>query len=301
MPSIFEVLSKAKKSTKGEGYGWIVTSQNEESNGATVLNGHNGMRPPVSASFAPMESQPESWIERVENILFGWRLQRYKNYPILALEQESQAAEQYKILREKLKRLKSESQRQCVCVMSPVKGDGKTMVAVNLAVAIAMFSDQQVLLIDADLRGPQTHHYFNIKSSPGLSDYLSSSSADEDVTSFIRDTFLPNLRILPAGNPTEFSCELLCKPKMRNVLAEIRSKFHDHQIIIDTSPLFTTPDPLVLARLVDGIIMVARAGKTPHECLLESVQNLGSEKIIGMVLNDVELTIGSKYYAYYKK
>jgi protein-tyrosine kinase len=306
MSRVFESLAKAKRAENGASekvpeLEWAFGDQNGRSDGTGVPIGMNGDSTPVATRYGQLDSGSKPWTERLEEFLFGWNLKRYKSYPIVALEKESLAGEQYKILREKLKRRCAESRAHCFCVMSPVKGDGKTLVAVNLAVATALSSEQQVLLIDADLRGPQVHHYFNIKSTPGLAEYLSSGSSNEVLTGYLHETFLPNLKILPAGKPTDFSSELLCAPKMQNLMGEIRSKFQDYQIIFDTPPLLTTHDPLVLAEQVDGIIVVARAGKTPHECLLESLQSLGSDKVIGMVLNDCELTASSKYYYYYRR
>jgi capsular exopolysaccharide synthesis family protein len=263
---------------------------------------HAGLNGKAAAAVpARDDPNPRSWSERLEKFLFGWGLTGYKPYPIAAFEKDSRESEQYKILREKLKRLAHERKAHCFCVTSPVKGDGKSLVAVNLAVSIALTLEQRVLLIDGDLRAPQVHHYFNVHSIPGLTEYLSNNSARETLAGYLHDTFLPNLQILPAGSPTEFSSELLCSAKMRSLMAELRSTYRDYQIIFDTSPILTTPDPLVLARQVDGTLMVARVGKTPHECLLESYQHLDPGKVIGLVLNDCEPTAGGKYYYRYGK
>ena len=269
--------------------------------GPVSLNETNGSSTLGSVTAHQNGATLISWRERLEEFLFGWDLKRYKSYPIVALEKNSLAAEQYGILREKIKRRCAETKAHCLSVMSPVKGDGKTLVAVNLAVAIALSSREQVVLIDGDIRDPQIHRYFNIKSRPGLTDYLSSHSSEEVLSSYFQDTFLPNLKILAAGNPTDLSSELFSSPRMKNLIAEIRSGFKDHQIIIDTSPLLTTSDPLVLAEQVDGVILVARAGRTPHECVLEAIDSLGSNRVVGLILNDVELTAGNKYHYYYRR
>ena len=237
----------------------------------------------------------KKWRDRVQELLLGWHVGRYKSYPIVALEKDSQAAEQYKILREQVKGLRNETGARSFSVTSPVKREGKTMVAVNLAVAMALEYEEQVLLIDGDLRSPDIHCYFDIKPTPGLTDYLSSNSR-ENLMEFVQDTWLPGLRILPAGRPSDLSSELLARLKMRNLIEEIRSKFPGHQIIVDAPPLLSTPDPLVLAREVEGIIMVIRADKTPREYLVKAIQSLNSNKLMGIVLNGVEMEMASKYY-----
>ena len=164
----------------------------------------------------------------------------------MALDKDSAASEQYKILREQIKRLRVEAGIQSFTVTSPVKRDGKTTVAVNLAAVLALDYEQEVLLIDGDLRAPGVHRYFNAPQSPGLAEYLG-SSAKMNIRNFVQTTFLPGLRIIPSGKPSHLSSELLAKDRMQEVLDEARSEFPGHQIIIDSPPVLSTPDPMVIA------------------------------------------------------
>ena len=249
----------------------------------------------VSTPSAPSSSK--SWRERFEELFFGWDIARYENHPIVALERDSPAAEQYKILREQVKRLRTEAGIETFTVTSPVKKDGKTTVAVNLAAVLALDYDQKVLLIDGDLRSPGVHRYFNTTQSPGLADYLSSNSR-MSIKNFVHETFLPGLRILPSGKPSHFASELLAKERMKDVLEEVRADFPGYQIIIDSPPILSTPDPLVIAGLVDGVLVVVRAGKTPRDYLTKALQILNSSKVMGVVLNGAEMGMASKYYNY---
>jgi capsular exopolysaccharide synthesis family protein len=236
----------------------------------------------------------------LEELFFGWDLRRYSSYPIAALEKESPAAEQYKILREQLRRLRHEGGLRTVAVTSAVKRDGKTTVAVNLAVALALDSEAKVLLIDGDLRAPGVHRYFNLSATPGLADYLGSSSS-QDIKHLVTDTFLPGLRVLPAGKPSAAAAELLAKGRMQRAMDELRAAFPDYQIVIDSPPILPTPDPMVIARHVDGVLLVVRAGKTPRDYVAKSLQFIGAGKIIGLVLNGAELGLASRYYYYYSR
>lgn len=292
MSKVFEALEKASK-------------ENRE----VIVNYGNGSRLPVSGD-APATSVGQngkngsaapfgrSWRERAEELLFGRDLRNYESYPIVALEKGSPAGEQYKILREQVRRLRTETGMHCLSVTSPVKRDGKSTVAVNLSVAMALDYEEKVLLIDCDLRNPQVHHYFRIPRSPGLTDYLTANSKGA-ILNYVQETSLPGLQVITAGKSTGLSSELLATEKMRNVMDEIRLKFPQHQIVIDSPPVLSTSDPLVLARQVDGIIMVIRAGKTPRDCLSEAMEILKSNKIVGTVLNGAELGMTSKYYYYH--
>jgi protein-tyrosine kinase len=236
--------------------------------------------------------------KRIQQRIFGRGLEKINEFPLVFQDKNSSAGDQYKILREQIKKILTETGGSSLAIMSPVKGDGKSMVAANLAATIALDYDQETLLIDADLRSPSLHNYFCIKSSPGLSDYLCSESS-ANIMSYIHNTKLHGLRLLPAGIPTHLSSELLASDKMTGFLKEIPGKFPGHRVIIDTSPVLSTPDPLVLARQVDKIVMVVRAGTTPRECLLEAMKSLGSDRIKGVILNGAELGPSSRYYYYY--
>jgi capsular exopolysaccharide synthesis family protein len=306
MSRVFDALTKAgeqkrqqpiesaetKSSESVEEIGHYLGSATTKANG---INNGRVVELPYAARASDADSK--SWRERIEEWFFGWDLRRYNNYPIVALEKDSPAAEQYKILREQIKRLRSESGLRTFSITSPVKRDGKTTVAVNLAAVLALDYEEKVLLIDGDLRAPGVHRYFNVSASPGLADYLSSSSS-RGIKSYVQETFLSSLKILPAGKPSDLASELLAKEKMKHVLEEIWSEFPGHQIIIDCPPILSTPDPMVVARQVDGVLMVVRAGKTPRDFLMKSLQSLNSSKVMGIVLNGADLGMASKYYYY---
>jgi protein-tyrosine kinase len=314
MSRIYEALKKANEQKKehvaelesandaGEGVqdDKQVRTDNNGTSPQWWLGSRNGHQPEVAPSVSSLHPVPRSWRERLEELFFGWDLKRYQSYPIVVLERESAASEQYKILREQVKRLCSESGARCVSVTSPIKQDGKTTVAVNLAAALALEYEEQVLLIDGDLRSPQIHRYFGLQRAPGLSDYLRSST-ESDLSSFVRPTFLPGLKVLPAGESSDLSSELLARLRVRNLMEEIRSTFPGHQIIVDTPPVLSTPDSLILAREVDGVIMVIKAGKTRRDYLAKAVQSLNSSKLMGVVFNNASLGVSSKYYYYYSR
>jgi protein-tyrosine kinase len=232
---------------------------------------------------------------RIQELLVGGDLRSHKDHPLVALEKHSPAAEQYKILREHVRKISNGGKASVLVITSPLKGDGKTKVAANLAAAMALDYEERVLLIDADLRSPSIHPYFGIKATPGLSDYLVSNS-EKNLMCYVQGTFLPGLRILPAGKASVNSAELLATEKMKRLVKGIPLEFPGHRIIIDTSPVLSTPDPLVLSRQVDGTVMVVRAGKTPRDCVSKAIDSLGSNNFIGLILNGAELGIASKYY-----
>jgi protein-tyrosine kinase len=256
-----------------------------------VFNGKSGR----DATRTNEHLRVKSWRETLEEIFFGWDIRRYSNYPIVSLQEDSPAAEQYKMLREQLKVMRNEAGIRSVVITSPVKREGKTTIAVNLAAAMALEYEEKVLLIDADLRAPSIHHYFNLNVSHGLSEYLGSNS-NAGLKTLVSQTHLEGLQVLVAGKPTRFASELLAKDKMRQLMEEIHSELSGYTVIIDSPPVLSTPDPLVLSRHIDGIIVVVRANKTPKEYLTKAMGAFNSSKIVGVVVNGADFGLAPKYY-----
>jgi len=298
MSRVFDALTRAgEEKNEPKNPLWVPDSEGHSPENISLPSAVSTSLP--AHTFPELRSRQRSWRERLEELFFGWDLRHYKVHPLVALEKESTVAEQYKILREQVKRLRTQTGARSIAVTSPVKGDGKSSVVANLATATALDSEQQVLLIDADLRSPELHRYFGCSPSPGLADYLRSDSK-EDISNYIQNGFLPNLRIMPAGKREALSSELLARSKTGDLMEEIYSMFPGYQVIIDTPPILSTSDPLVLANTVDIIIMVVRAGKTPRKYLLEAVESLNSDKLKGIVLSGIDPGFSSKYHDYSK-
>ena len=280
----------------------VIQTEDGGADGVDSTNDHDfhafsGVQPGNGRLVRSYMQPKQRFKETIENLIFGRDLAKVEAYPLVALGQSTPAGEHYKILREQINKVCRETGCRSILVTSPVKGDGKTTVAANLAAAMALDYHQQVLLIDADLRSPSIHRYFGINATPGLAEYLN-SNASSDLVSYVQNTALPGLRILPGGAPSVASAELLVTDKMQILLKELPEIFPGHRIIVDTSPVISTSDPLVLSRLVEGIVMVVRAGKTPRACLSAAFKSLGSSKVMGIVLNGTELGVSSRYYRY---
>jgi len=236
--------------------------------------------------------------ERIEEFLLGWGLEKITSFPLLVLQPASPIAEQYKILREQIRRISKEAGAPMLAITSAAKGDGKTTVAANLAAATALDHERPILLIDADLRNPTIHKYFGVQPKPGLADYLMSNSS-KDVTNYIYKSSMAGLRILPGGSLTNRSSELLTMEKMSRLMKELPILFPGHLIVLDTSPVLSTSDSIAVAQLVDRIVFVVRAGATPRTCVSEAIKSLGSDKLISFILNGAELGSTSRYYYSY--
>ncbi len=183
-----------------------------------------------------------------------------------------------------------------IVVSSSNPREGKTMSVIYLGTTMAQ-SGKRVLLIDTDMRRPRLHASTGVPRNTGLSNLI---LGDHDYEEVIKTTDIPNLWVLPCGPTPPNPAELLMTKRFEAVLAELETRFD--LIILDSPPLQPVTDAVVLAREVDGVILVVRAGKTQREEIKRSAKQLRSVggSIIGVILNEFDASSrGGYYYNYY--
>ena len=183
-----------------------------------------------------------------------------------------------------------------IMVTSSTVGEGKSLTAVNLAVSLAQEFDHTVLLIDADLRRPTCHTYFGQQSGPGLSDCVMEKLPLKDA---LIATGIGRLSFLPAGRGVPNPGELFNSAVMRDFLLEVKNRYPDRYIIIDTAPVLPFAETRVLSRIVDGTILVVREGAVAIRDVKDSFQALEGTNMLGLVYNgSSKATAPNGYYAY---
>jgi len=220
-------------------------------------------------------------------------------YIISITQPDSPIAEEYRKLKSMVIRDTKTDFLNTVMLSSAIEGEGKTLTAINLAVSMAHELDHTVLLIDADLRRPSVHEYFGMKPEFGLSDYL---ARDIDVTEILIKTGIGNLVIIPAGSRYKNPVELLSSGKMKSLLEELKHRYMDRYVIIDTPPLLPFAESITIASYVDGIIFVIKEGHAQLKAIKEALNLVKNTNILGVVFNsvsDVNLD-GHYYYRYHR-
>lgn len=209
----------------------------------------------------------------------------------------SPASEEYRKLKEQLVKLtNSKGFQNTILVTSSTVGEGKSVTSVNLAVSLAMEFDHTVLLIDADIRRPTCHTYFNCGVAPGLAECLLDGIELKDA---LVSTGIGRLSFLPAGRPVDNPVEVLNSSLMRDFLAEIKHRYPDRYIIIDTAPVLPFAEARVLSRFVDGTLLVVRERSVSVSDVQETLQALNGSNILGIVYNGAAKTSShGSYYAY---
>ncbi len=182
-------------------------------------------------------------------------------------------------------------------VTSSLPGEGKTTVACNLAIVMASLGEK-VLLIDADLRRPSVHKTLNVAKAPGISSYL---IRQIEVSEIIVDTQIKNLSVIPSGIMPPNPSELLSHPQMKTLLDYARKNYD--RVIVDTPPIASVTDPIIVSRQAHAVLFIIRCGSTPRDAVAKSIQQLKQVKtnIMGAVLNGVDFSKDSYYYQYYYK
>ena len=187
---------------------------------------------------------------------------------------------------ESLRRLKTsllnraEGPPQVIVVASPGSGEGRSFVALNLALAFAAEDRRDVLLIDADLRRPSIGKWVSPAPTLGLSEIV---EARIGLDHAVLDLDNSTLRILPAGAPPREPADLLASNRTKALICSLRDRFHT--IIIDTPPIVPFVDADVIGALSDGFLLLARAGVTEKPVFLQAMSRVTSKPILGRVLN----------------
>lgn len=200
--------------------------------------------------------------------------------------------EQYRKLAAVLHHEQADSGLKVLMVASPLPGDGKTLTAVNLALTLSESYHRRVLLVDGDLRSPSIHRLFGVENVSGLDEGL----RDDRERKLTLVEVSPQLTLLPAGRPDSDPMSVLTSTRMRMVLDEAREKFD--WVIVDTPPLGLLPDAHLLARMVDGTVLVVAAGCTSYQSAARAAELLGRNRILGVVLNRVNEKVFAREHAH---
>lgn len=183
-----------------------------------------------------------------------------------------------------------------IMVTSSNPNEGKTYIAINLALSIALEQDKTVLLVDADVLRPSLHRELEFESKKGLLEYLLAEVPS--IPDIIYSTNIDNLKLIPAGKPHHLTNELLASERMEKLAKELASRYPDRIVIFDCPPILGVTETPVLSDLVGQAVVVVEESKTKTDDVKRAVSQLNEDMAIGLVMNK---TIRSKkdVYGYY--
>jgi protein-tyrosine kinase len=246
------------------------------------VNGHKWfVRAPVPSDRETVEHENLHFAEAVEQKL------------VIDPRSRAAAVEQYRRLAAALHHSQKQFGTKVVMVASAVNAEGKSLSICNVALTLSESYRRRVLLVDGDLRHPGLHEIFQLPVTSGLGEALRADVARPlplfDVT--------PNLVVLPAGRPDPDPLGGLASERMSQIFDEASADFD--WVMVDTPPASLVPDAKHLAAFADAIVLVVRAGRSPCVLVQQTIEALGPEKVVGVLLNGAEAASTRQQNGYY--
>lgn len=249
---------------------------------------------PALAAIPVMESIPKRKL-----LLVGASQEdvddRAKSELLIYADSRSSLAEAYRQLRTSILLSTAGHSPKSLLVTSSLPSEGKTTTATNTAISLAQ-TGARVLIIDADMRRPRVHAVFNVPNIEGLSSVLSSELSESEVLRVINRDEKTGVGVMTSGPIPPNPAELIGSFQMSKLLALLEKHF-DH-IVVDSPPITSFTDGVLIASIVDGVILVVNAGSTSRQVVRKArqfVEDIGA-KIFGVVLNNVNLGAQDSYY-----
>jgi len=250
-----------------------------------------------SAVAAPSLDRPEAPPEPVSSSRFldvasGEGLGSNWKQWLVSSDVDPTIVEQFRRLAAALLHGQRDGRLKVIMVTSAVPGEGKTLTTLNIALVLAESYRRRVLLIDADLRRPRLSEAANLTVTEGLGDVLKGTEDRKAAVTQLTD----HLWFLPAGRPDPEPLSGLTSPRMQRLLEEAAERFE--WVIVDTPPVTVAADAGLLGALVDAVVLVVKAGQTPHPAVRQAIETLGRDRIFGVVLNGVDQQHQDEYSVY---
>ncbi len=214
-------------------------------------------------------------------------------------ESESPISTEFRRIYSNLRYYTKGEELKTILITSPALGEGKSTLASFLAIEVSYRHNKKVILVDCDLRRPNIHNLFALDQRKGLSELLQGEVNFQDC---LHSTALENLKIITSGQETQNSSELLDTPYFREVIAE--AKLFSDLVIVDCAPVIPVSDPLIIGPLMDGAILVLKAGFTQREVGKRAVEILRNAQVrlLGVLMNNMKEILpyyySYKYYGY---
>src|SRR5450631_266910 len=199
----------------------------------------------------------------------------------------------YKILRTRLLQHLNANKWRSVAITGTESGQGKTLTAINLSIALAQDPNTRVCLVDLDLQQPQVAEQMGLGFELGLGEYLLGSCEAQQI---IYESGIPRLVVIPNSKMFEHSSEMLAGARMLELLQVIEAEMPRHIVIFDMPPLLLADDVLTFAPQVDGILLVVAEGMTQRATIEKAKELLADMNLVGVVLNRSSERDNSAYY-----
>jgi polysaccharide biosynthesis transport protein len=259
----------------------------------------NLLRLPALAAIPTMDSMPKRRLLLVGggNATSEEEEAKANSELLINNDPRSSLAEAYRQLRTSILLSTAGHAPKSLLITSSLPSEGKTTTAVNTAISLAQ-TGAKVLVIDADMRRPRLHSVFGVSNAEGLSSILSSDLEGSEILKVVQYDKDSKLNLLPSGPIPPNPAELIGSEQMANLLKTMSEHFT--HVVVDSPPIASFTDGVLVASMVDGVILVVNSGKSSRQVVRRSRQllmDIGA-KVFGVVLNNVNLRSQDNYYYY---
>jgi protein-tyrosine kinase len=212
---------------------------------------------------------------------------------IVAHQKSHPASWAFDLLRTQVLQKMDENGWRTLAVTSPTPESGKTVVAINLAIAIAQHTNRSALLVDLDLRRPQVAASLGLPADVSLTQVLAGNTGVEYA---MVNPGIPRLVVLPTRQAIPGSAEILASAKVAELLRELRERYEDRVLVVDLPPVLAADDVLAVLPQIDCVLMVVGNGTSTRKEIEESMNRLSKAHLLGVVLNKDDAPTQNAYY-----
>lgn len=299
MSTIEKALAKQKLAKPKDDIETNTSITHDNANTSTIDNNIiESSTPEVTTSSTPLSTEQTNNKDKI--ILNGERL--HERGFIYSPDSSHHIQEEFRHIKRKLLNnafgLASQTlhNSNLIMVTSSHPNEGKTYVAINLALSIALEQNKTVLLIDADVLRPSLHRELEFESKQGLLEYLLNEAPS--LSDIIYSTNIDNLKLIPAGKPHHLTNELLASERMESLAKELAERYPDRIVIFDCPPILGVTETPVLSDLVGQALVVVEESKTKTDDVKTAVGQLNSDIALGLVMNKT-IRSNKGVYGYY--
>jgi protein-tyrosine kinase len=254
---------------------------------------------PAATRAAPARSQTEIETDAPEAIEYSTtarvdiEFDKLASRRVVAPLKQDPRAQVFRMLRTQVLRKMREHNWSSLAVTAPNPGNGKSMIAVNLAISMAMEVNQTVLLVDLDLRRPSLHKYLGFDPEYGIQDYF---EHDVPISKILVNPSIERLVVLPGRGSIGNSSEVLSSPKMISLVEELKSRYPNRKVVVDLPPVLAIDDALAFLPNVESVLLVVESGANTEEEVKRSLRLLQGTHLVGTVLNKARTRELPGYY-----
>ena len=246
---------------------------------------------PVAVSPAPTSEVGEFSYRQTRVVKLNPR--HLEKHRIVAMNKSNLSSLSFDLLRTKVLQKMEEHGWRTLAIASPVAECGKTVVALNLAIAIAHHSNKTAMLVDFDLRKPKVAEYLGLPDGPSLNEVLEGNA---DVSEAFVNPGMPRLVVLPVARPIRKSAEMLDSTRVNQLIGDLRERYKERIVIFDLPPILNTDDAIVVLPKIDCVLVVVANGMCTKKEIEDCLHHIPEAKLVGTVLNKAEGEPRSDYY-----